>query len=166
MILGIEIALIIAAIYGLIRGRLPITKTRVVQGTPARLLALLGFVPIPLTFLIAVVVLGAKAAQGGQIDEKSAATTGMIIEVGVVLGTLVVFFVTGFALATDPSRQSSEVGDDRPRRRSRDDEDEDRPRRRRRDDEEDRDDDHIQSEDRPRRRPHDDEDDERIKAND
>jgi hypothetical protein len=142
MILGIEIALIVLGIYGLIKGRIPISKTRVVEGTPARLLALLGFVPLPLAFLLVALVLGTKIARGGQVNEDSARTTGIIIEVAVVIGTLLVFYVLGFVLATDPTRKVSEDWEDRPRRsrRARDDEeeeDEDRPRRRRRDDDED-----------------------------
>ncbi len=153
MILGIEIALIVVAIYGLIKGRLPITRARVVEGTPARLLALLGLVPVPLTLLITMLVLGVKAAKDGHIDEKSAGMTGTIVEVVVVLGTLLIFFALGFTLATEPRQKSSEDWDDRPRRsrkaRDHDEDDDEAPRRKRprRDDEDDYDrgDEHIKA---------------------
>ena len=50
MILGIEIALVIIGLLALVRGRMTVTASRVVEGIPARLLGLLALTPIPIAF--------------------------------------------------------------------------------------------------------------------
>ena len=52
--LGIEVGLVIVGVLALTRRRLPVTRTKVVLGTPARLLGLVALTPLPLAVLAGV----------------------------------------------------------------------------------------------------------------
>jgi len=90
MILGVEIALIVFGIMALAKGELKIGKTKSVKGGAARLLGLVGLLPIPLALVI---ILGMKLTQDQQ-------TTAILIELGIVVACAVVMFGVGAALAT------------------------------------------------------------------
>ena len=68
MILGIEIALIVVGILALARGRMTLSKTKVVVGAPARLLGLLALTPLPLAFMIGFVY---AISKGPDNDERA-----------------------------------------------------------------------------------------------
>lgn len=178
MILGLYIGLAIAGILALVRGRMQISKTKVVVGVPARLLGLLGLTPLPLAILVGLIYVAANVditdPQAAQQFTQEHRGTFTLIE-GVCAGLVAItLFVLAAVLAVSPAeanrrarRKSAVEYDDeydaRPRRRRRrDDYDEngtdDRPRNRRVDDDLDEDD------DRPRRRRRDDYDDEDDRA--
>jgi hypothetical protein len=161
MILGMEIGLAIFGLIAMVKGKMTVSKNKVVVGAPARLLGLLALTPLPAALLF---VLLYVASQGGQInDDDKWTVTG--IEAGTVILIAILVFVLAAAVGITPKeaeqRERRASGrydyedeedelDDRPRkRRDRDDEeDEDRPRKRR---ERDRDDD-DEEDDRPRKR--------------
>lgn len=151
MICGLQIGLAIFGLIALIRGKMTISKTKVVVGAPARLIGLLALVPIPLTLGVGMLIGIAKVAEGGNPEKIAEDNRGLLmgVEIGIVIVTAILVFGLGAALGVSPSeverreragRYDDEEGeyeeDDRPRRRRyRDEEGEDdrddRPRRRR-----------------------------------
>jgi hypothetical protein len=105
MILGIEIALLILGIYALATGKLTLSKNKVVQGTPARLLGIIGLVPLPLAFLAGVAYGATQAAQGKDVTSDSVRWTLTGIEAGIVVVCLIALFAIGFAIAKPPEDQ-------------------------------------------------------------
>jgi hypothetical protein len=160
MILGMEIGLAIFGLIALVKGKMTVSKNKVVVGVPARLLGLLALIPLPAALLF---VLLYVASQGGQInDDDKWTVTG--IEAGTVILIAILVFAIAAAVGITPEevkrRERRASGrydyddegdelDDRPRKRRRrdeDEEDDDRPRKRRDRDEDDEED------DRPRKR--------------
>ncbi|WP_178132531.1 hypothetical protein [Limnoglobus roseus] len=182
IILGIEIGLFIMGIMALIRGTMKFSATRVVEGTPARLLGVLAMLPLPLVFTIGFIIgfmEGAKNPNAGVQDfvEKHGKMLA-IVEASVTLGIAALVCIIGYSIGGVPESERrrrrrreddfDDDEDDRParrRRRDEDDEYDDRPRRRRDEDDEyddrprrkrsSREDDDY-DDDRPRRRRHDD----------
>jgi hypothetical protein len=68
MILGMEIAMFVIGIMALVRGKLKLGKNKEVTGTPARLLGLIGFVPIPLAIVLNIVAIVVLVAGGHRVD--------------------------------------------------------------------------------------------------
>lgn len=144
MILGMEIGLAIFGILALVRGKMTLSKNKVVVGAPARLLGLLALTPLPAALLFVVLY---AASRGGQVNDDDKWTiTG--IEAGTVILVAILVFGIGAAIGITPReaerrerRASGRYDEDE------DDELDDRPRKRR-----DRDDEDEDDEDRPRRR--------------
>ena len=158
---GLEIGLAIFGLIALIRGKMTLSKTKVVVGAPARLIGLLALAPLPIVFGFGIVFGIVKAAEGADpqqiAKDNQALFTG--IEIGVVILTAILVFTIGAAVAISPQEAARR---ERAGRYDDDDyEDDDyedaRPRRRR----DDRDDDNDDEDERPRRRRDDPEDDER-----
>jgi hypothetical protein len=163
MILGAEIGLAIMGLLALIRGRMTVSKTKVVVGWPARLLGLLALTPLPLVLLIGIIYVAANVDATDQAAAERFAQEhkGTITLIEGVTVAAIAFAVIGLAAAagahpdevdrrTRPRAEEYDdyEDDDRPRRRRRDQlEDDERPRRVRRDDD---------GDDRPRRRRDDD----------
>jgi hypothetical protein len=103
VILGIEIAMIVIVIMALVQGKLKLGKTRVVTGTPARLLELIGFLPIPLTLVVSFVVAAAMVLRGGRVDADSFGWTAVRIEAGCAIGCLVLMYGIGAMIARPPA---------------------------------------------------------------
>ena len=55
LVIGLGIGLIIAGIIALVKGKLSLTKTRAVQGVPARLLGVALMTPLPISFVVVMV---------------------------------------------------------------------------------------------------------------
>jgi hypothetical protein len=139
MILGIEIAMIVVGLIALFRGKLTISKTKVVEGIPARLLGLLALTPIPVVIAVglAYTILSNPADPEKFVEENK--TTLVVIEVVIVLGIAILVFGIGAALGKDPTarrrdEEEDEYDDERDDRDRRDDRAErddydDRPRR-------------------------------------
>ncbi|HEY3788664.1 MAG TPA: hypothetical protein VGL71_07405 [Urbifossiella sp.] len=165
MILGIEIAMIIVGLVALIRGKMTITKSKVVEGLPARLLGLVALTPIPIALTVGVAFVLIAAPNNPEKFAEDNKWTLTLIEVVIVIGIAIVVFGVG-AIIAEPPRQlkrrrryeeydddnEDDYDDDRQRGKNRyeiddDSEDEDdRPRKRRSRDDYDDDD------ERPRRR--------------
>lgn len=145
MILGIEIAMIIIGLLALVRGRMTISKSKVVTGAAARLLGLVALTPLPVA--LAAVGLYVAAAGGAADPERfveDKRVTITLIEAGVVIGIAILVFGIGAAIGRppEPARSDDDEEYDRPRKRrdrddDTDDEYDDRPRKRRRQDEDD-----------------------------
>jgi len=146
MILGLYIGLAIMGVLALVRGRMQISKTKVVVGIPARLLGLLGLTPLPLAVVVGLIYVAANAdvtdPQAVQRFTQEHRGTFTLIE-GVCAGLVAVtLFVLAAVLAVSPDevrrrdRRRSAVDyddeyDDAPRRRRGRDDADDRPQRRR-----------------------------------
>lgn len=160
MILGIEIGLFVMGIIALATGKMKFSASKVVEGTPARLLGALAVGTLPLVFGLGFLygfVIGFQNPNGvppQQLDRIK--TNATIMEVGVVGLVCVLLFGIGFSIA-GPSEEDRRQR--RRRRREREEEEEeadeydDAPRARRRRDDDDDDDEP------PRRRPRRDRDD-------
>lgn len=146
LILGLEIGLIVFGLVALVRGKITVSKTKVVEGIPARLLGALALTPLPIAFMVGVAI--AATQPNPEQFVKDNQLTIALIEAGIVLGIGLLVVVIGLVVGTDPAaarRRSrdryeddiEEDYDDRPRRRSRreydDEDDDDRDDRRRRD---------------------------------
>jgi hypothetical protein len=158
MILGLEIGLFIFGILALVRGRMTLTKSKVVEGVPARLIGMLALTPLPVAFLIGVAYAIIAAPADPEKFAEDNKWTLMGIEAAIVIGVAIMVFVIGMLVAVDPKEAR------RRKRRYEDEDDEaeddyDRPRRRRSRDEEE-DDENESGRPRRRRRRDDDEDDE------
>lgn len=176
MILGLYVGLAIVGILALVRGRMQITKSKIVVGVPARLLGLLGLTPLPLALVVGIIyvmanvdITDAPAVQRFTQEHRGTLT---LIEGVCVGGVAIILFTLAAVLAVPPAEvrgrdrrrarveYDDEYDDLPPRRRRRErDEEDDRPRRRRdEDDELDEDQDgrprrrHRDEDDRPRRR--------------
>ncbi|AMV26924.1 hypothetical protein VT84_21160 [Gemmata sp. SH-PL17] len=102
MIFGIEVGLAIFGILALVRGRMTMSKGKVVVGVPARLLGLVALTPLPVAL---VVILLYTIAQGGADPEKFAQDqrlTIALIEAGVVISIAVFVFVVGAMIGVSP----------------------------------------------------------------
>jgi WD40 repeat protein len=114
MIIGLEIGMLVAGLYALIRGRLPVTRDRVLHGAAARVTGVVLLLPIPLAFLVGLVYgllfgLGAPPA-----DLQKLQTTGHLIEAGVALACLAGSMVLAWSLSPGPKEKAK-----RPRARDR-----------------------------------------------
>jgi hypothetical protein len=146
MILGLEIALAVIGVMALIRGKMTLSKAKVVHGIPARLLGLLALTPLPVVLVVGVGYVALSDPKDPEQFAEDNKWTLIAIEAGVVIAIAALVAVIGFSFATDPEEP--------PRRRVRDDyddeyEDDDRPRRKTRAGRDDPDDEY---DDRPRRR--------------
>jgi hypothetical protein len=132
MILGAEIGLAIMAIIALATGKLQLGKDRIVYGASARLLAIIGLLPLPVAFACAFTFGFVYGARGG-MDVERIRVPLIVIEASCVIGMLALIYIFGWSIgrparppATEPAREA--------RRRPRDeDEDDYRDRRPRRD---------------------------------
>lgn len=130
MICGLEIGLAIFGILALVRGKMTLSKNKIVVGAPARLLGLLALAPLPLAFGVGAVYAVTQVAAGGD-PEKFAEDnrwTLTLIEGGIVIGVAIVVFAIGAMVAVSPAEaERRERGnryaeddyddrDDRPRR--------------------------------------------------
>lgn len=149
LLIGLGIGLMVAGIIALATGRMKFTKTRAVQGVPARLLGAALLAPLPVGFLAAMIYTMANIDpnQPEQAKEWARQNDGAITAVmaGTMIGLAVLIIIIAAFLAKpiEPERKRYRRGDyddfedegDRPRRR-RDETDDDRddlPRRRRAD---------------------------------
>jgi hypothetical protein len=114
MILGIEIALIVVGLIGLITGKLPLDKSHAVRGWPARLLGLVALTPIPLSTvaIMAYMAVNAPATDPAALNRFVADNqlTMIGIEAGIAIGTALVIFGVGRLFA----RPNEEVETVRP----------------------------------------------------
>jgi hypothetical protein len=90
--------MIVVGLLALVRGKMTISKTKVVVGTPARLLGLLALTPYPIAI---VALLLYAASKGGQVGEDDRWTL-TAIEGGIVIGMAILVFVLGSLFAVDP----------------------------------------------------------------
>lgn len=141
MILGIEIAMIIVGLLALVRGRMTISKNKVVTGAAARLLGLVALTPLPVAFAGVALYVAASAPGDPErfVEDNKFAIMG--IEAGVVIVIAILVFGIGAAIGRPPEDKRDD-DDDRPRRRTRreeedDEEEDDRPLRRKRHDDDD-----------------------------
>ena len=112
MILGMEIAMLVIGFLALVRGKLTITSTKVVEGAPARLLGMLAMTPLPLAFGVGIAFV---VTQGGNNPEQFAEDnrwTLTAIEAGIVIGVAVLVFGVGSLLAVDPRKPRYDARDD------------------------------------------------------
>lgn len=101
MILGAEIGLIIFGIYAMVTGKLTLTKTHIVRGTAARLIAVIALLPLPLSLAV-VFTVGILAVNRGAIldpNDTSAQLKSIMIEAGIVVACLIAVYAIGWPVA-------------------------------------------------------------------
>jgi hypothetical protein len=103
MILGAEIGMIVIGIIALVKGKLTLSKKKVVYGTPARFLAIITFMPLPTAFVIGAIVATASVAQGRTITQENFRGTAAAIEAAVVIFYIVLLYAVGNRFAV-PSK--------------------------------------------------------------
>jgi hypothetical protein len=106
-----EIVMLIFGIIALVRGKFSLTRKRIVEGVPARIIGVFLILPLPLS-LIAGLAFGAGfLAVGKPVEGKELETIGRIVEFAIVA----VCFLTalGIAMATaHPPRPKRRADDD------------------------------------------------------
>jgi hypothetical protein len=108
MILGLEIAMLIMGILAIVRGKVSLTKTLVVEGTAARIVGVIMILPLPLVFGVVILWGIASGARGKQLNENELRTTGMFIEAGITIGC---FLLALLIAAMTGGAQSRKFGD-------------------------------------------------------
>ncbi len=139
------IGMAIFGIIALVRGKLPLTRNKIVVGIPARLLGALALTPFPLALAAVTLFMVAKGGLDNpeQFQREHGGTT-TAIQLACAFGVLILIFVIGFVVAVNPAEaKRRERGD----RYEEDEDDRDDDRRGRRDSD-DRDDDHDDRDDR------------------
>jgi hypothetical protein len=107
MILGAEIALVVLGIYALVKGKLTLTKKKVVYGTPARLLAIIAFLPMPLSLMIGVIYGVVLTVKGQDVTSPGVRLTMIGIEAGVLILCTAALYGLGWQLAKPPEPQKA-----------------------------------------------------------
>lgn len=100
----LQIALAVVGIIVLFTGKLKLSANKVVEGTPARLLALILLAPFPLAFIAGVGVGLWAAAAGKSLDDIRTPVT--LIEAGLTVGAAVIAFSIAYAIARPPGQQA------------------------------------------------------------
>ena len=116
MILGAEIGLLILGIPALVTGQLTLTKTRVVEGTAARLLAIIALLPLPLVMVVGMVVGAVVVLQGGDPTLSSMRWTFTLIELAIVVGCIAALYAIGWYITRVPVLAPNPADSSGPRR--------------------------------------------------
>ena len=100
MILGIEIAMIVMGIIAIFKGKLTISKTKVVTGWPARLLGLVCLAPLPIVFLGAAIWAIVLNVNNDTAEVQVPATSSLVgLEIGTVIFCGAIAFGVGSLIA-------------------------------------------------------------------
>lgn len=114
MICGMEIGMAIVGLLALIRGRMTISKTRVVVGVPARLLGIVALTPLPVAFGAVILF---SLVQGAAVNPEKFAednrVTLVLIEAGIVIGIAIFVFAVGALVAIHPDEAARRERADR-----------------------------------------------------
>ncbi len=107
----LEALLLGIAFYSLFTGKLPqvtMWGRGTVRGTRARLIGSIGLLPIPLTFIISIVIVMMMSLLGRPIDERSFLWIGVGIECTIALSCIVaiVFLSRRFHVPKKPQQES------------------------------------------------------------
>jgi WD40 repeat protein len=110
MILGLEIGMLLAGLYALFRGRLPLNRHRVVRGAAARLTGVILLLPLPLAFVVVAAYTLLTYPGTGRAGSPTFDVPAVLLEAGCALACL----VGALALAFGFSRPQE--GEAEPRR--------------------------------------------------
>lgn len=102
MILGAEIGMLIFGLVALVRGKLTLTKTRIVRGPMARVLGIVAMLPLPLSIGVGVLIGFAMAVQHRRFVPDEWHGTFAIVEGGIIVACLVVVYALGWSFAETP----------------------------------------------------------------
>lgn len=116
MLLLVQLALFVAGVVLLFVGRLPLSRTKVVEGAPARVLGLVAAAPLPVAFTVGFFVGFLAQPADPQKFLADNRWNILLVDAGLVLGAVLIVVVGALVFGTDPTE-----GDDydRPRRRRR-----------------------------------------------
>ena len=96
----LEIILGVYGLYVLVTGKMKLSATKVVEGTPARLISLIMLAPFPLAFTIGIGI-GVWAATNGKNAEDLTMPL-LLVEVAIVVACAVLAFGIAHAIAKPP----------------------------------------------------------------
>ncbi len=124
MCLVLEILMLVFGIVTMITGKFTLTRSKIVRGTPARIVAGIMLLPLPLALVVGVPIVATILAKRG--DEDKARLIGTIVEASIVLICFIAAMTTAAIYAGPPPKKR------RPRRDEEDEEykreEDDRPR--------------------------------------
>lgn len=109
MILGAEIAMLIMGLIALVKGKMTLSKKRVLLGTPARVMGVVAMLPIPISLCLAFLAAIVLAATDSTMTEDSFRGYAIAIELGVLILTLVAVYGVGGQYAVDPEEEQRKV---------------------------------------------------------
>ena len=96
----LEIVLGIYGLYVLITGKLKLSASKVVEGTPARLISLIMLAPFPVSFMIGLAIGIWAAANGHNIADLRMQL--LVVELVIVVGCAILAFGIAHAIAKPP----------------------------------------------------------------
>jgi uncharacterized membrane-anchored protein len=100
-----SIAMLIFGIIALVRGQFTLTRTKVVSGVPARVIGVILLLPLPMMLVGGMLIGVFYAMQGKQPRPEDIQGPAVLLEVGVVLGSMLIAVVIGLATAGPPQRR-------------------------------------------------------------
>jgi hypothetical protein len=100
MILGMEIAMLVMAIVALVRGKMTLSRSRVLQGTAARLIGAIGLLPLPLAFAAGFGFGVYFGMQGQNINDPANRWILSAMEAAITVLCFVLMMALGYAFAT------------------------------------------------------------------
>jgi hypothetical protein len=101
----LQLALAVIGLIVLFTGKLKLSADKVVEGTPARLLALILLTPLPLGFMVGLGVGVWAATAGKPIDDIRMPL--LMVDVGLTIAAAVVTFGIASVIARPPGQQKA-----------------------------------------------------------
>lgn len=101
MICIVEIAMLVMGIIACVKGEVKLSRRKVVSGPAARILGVIMMLPLPVAFMVGMVLGFQAAARGEAGPDMATAVIAELVVVGVVVVTAVVF---AMATAKDPTK--------------------------------------------------------------
>lgn len=116
MILGAEIGLLVMGIIAMVKGKLTLTKNRIVYGLPGRLIAIFALLPLPLALMIGVGIGVYHAIDNPQFDpnelQRRYGGVFIAIELGCIVLSLALLYGIGLMYAELPRPNRPMIEDD------------------------------------------------------
>jgi hypothetical protein len=91
----VQLVMFVGGIVALVKGKLSLSSDFVFEGTAARVAAVFLLLPLPLEFMLGVVLAVVQQLRGARTDALQGNPVFILAEIGIVVGCLVGAVVTG-----------------------------------------------------------------------
>jgi hypothetical protein len=99
------IIMLIFGIVALATGRFSLTRKKVVEGAPARIVGVILILPLPVTFLAGLALGVSLLQQGRPVNEKEVRSLALVIDIGVPVLALIAAIAVSAANAHEARRK-------------------------------------------------------------
>ena len=127
--LVMAIAMLVFGIIALVRGQFTLTRNKVVTGVPARIIGFILLLPLPLMLASGLLIGIVFGIQGKQPRMQDIQGTAVLLEIGIILGRMLIAVVIAAVTARPPKRRRmpDDLDEDYDRRFREEDRRDDRP---------------------------------------